>query len=159
MSEKGGGQRAGGWRELSLTLDPGDPPSLTTLAQPQPLLCPRLGPQPPSSADPGPVLSSGPGQREGQKKGVGPGGFVFALERPSSGLLGPQASGGPREVGVEWGGSFGGEVLKPKDQEGSIKYKAGGHSPEAKTLLLTPVSIGNATLLLSSDSSPLILVS
>lgn len=82
-------------------MDAGDPLSMATLAKPQTLLCPRLGPQSPSSADPGPVLSSGPGQREGQK-GAGPGGFVFALERPSSGLLGPQASGGPREVGVEW---------------------------------------------------------
>lgn len=98
-----------------------DPPSLAILAQPHSLLCPGLGPEPPSSADLGPVLTSGPGQKGRQKKGTGPRGSVFALERPSSGLLGPQASGVPREVGVEWGGSFGGKVLKPKDQRGPIR--------------------------------------
>lgn len=88
MSEKGGGggrgQEDGGFFQ---TLDPGDPSSLTILVQPQSLLCPGSGPQPPSSSDLGPVFCLGPGQRGGQKKGAGTGGFVFALERPSSGLL------------------------------------------------------------------------
>lgn len=67
---------------------------------------------------------------------------------------------GPREVGVELGWrAIGGGVLKPEGQVVTrTRYEPGGHSPEVRVFFLNPAFIDNATLLLSSNSSPLVLV-